>query len=69
MTESSATISTLAIGIDLGDRESRICVLDTAGKVIEEGRIQTTPIALRRRFDSLEAARIALEVGGHSAWV
>ena len=41
--------------------------LDGAGQVIEESRIQTTPETLR--FEGLEASRIALEVGGHSAWV
>jgi hypothetical protein len=43
----------MTVGIDLGDKYSYLCVLDTeSGEVIEEGRLRTTPEALRRRFDS-----------------
>lgn len=28
------------IGLDLGDRTSRLCILDPAGEVTEEGRIR-----------------------------
>jgi len=57
-------------GLDLGDRYSRLCILDGAtGEVVEEGRIATTEAALRRRFESVERMRIAIEVGTHSPWV
>ena len=69
MTQATTTPSTLTIGIDLGDRKSHVCVLDAAGEVVEESRIATTPKALRARFECLAPTRIALEVGGHSAWV
>ena len=46
-------------GLDLGDRYSRLCILDGAtGEVVEEGRIATTEAALRRRFESVERMRI-----------
>jgi len=69
MNEATITPSTLTIGIDLGDRKSHVCVLDGDGAVVEESRIATTPQALRARFESRAPTRIALEVGGHSAWV
>ncbi len=69
MTQATTTPSTLTIGVDLGDRKSHICVLDVAGEIVEESRIATTPKALRARFEGLAPTRIALEVGGHSAWV
>jgi len=69
MSERSTTPTTLTIGIDLGDRKSHVCVLDPAGEVVEESRIATTPGAMRARFDGQAPARIALEVGGQSAWV
>lgn len=69
MTETTTTQSTLPIGIDLGDRKSHICVLDAAGQILEESQIATTPKALRARFQGLAPTRIALQVGGHSAWV
>jgi transposase len=37
--------------------------------VVEEGRLRTTPEALRRRFASEHSLRIAIEAGTHSPWV
>jgi hypothetical protein len=57
-------------GLDLGDRYSYLCLLDTdGGEIIEEGRVRTTPEALRRRFASEQPLRIAIETGTHSPWV
>ncbi len=69
MQEATTNTTTLAIGIDLGDRHSHYCVLDIGGSVIDEGRLATNPAALRARFARQTAARIAIEVGTHSAWV
>jgi len=69
MNEASTTPTTLTMGIDLGDRKSHVCVLDAGGEVVEESRIAMTPKALRARFGAWTPTRIALEVGGHSAWV
>ncbi len=57
--------------MDLGDKYSYLCLIDTgSGEVIEEGRLRTTPEALRRRFASERPPmRIALETGTHSPWV
>ncbi len=59
-------------GVDLGDRYSYLCLIDTqSGEVIEEGRLRTTPEAFRRRFASERPPpmRIAIEAGTHSPWV
>jgi transposase len=57
-------------GLDLGDKYSYLCLLDTdGGEVIEEGRVRTTPEALRRRFASERPMRVAIEAGTHSPWV
>jgi transposase len=57
-------------GLDLGDRYSYLCLLDTdRGEVIEEGRVRTTPEAFLRRFASEPPMRIAIETGTHSPWV
>lgn len=58
-----------AVGLDLGDRHSYMFSLDAAGEPQEEGRIRTTPRALRARFEGVGRRRIALEVGPHSPWV
>jgi transposase len=57
------------VGIDLGDRWSRYCVLEQEGEVIEEGRFKTTPGAVTKHFAACEPMRIALEAGTHSLWV
>jgi transposase len=36
---------------------------------MEEGRLRTTPEALKRRFASEQPMRIAIETGTHSPWV
>ncbi|MDP9379724.1 MAG: IS110 family transposase [Chloroflexota bacterium] len=57
-------------GLDLGDKYSYLCLVDTdGGEVIEEGRVRTTPEALRRRFASERPLRVAIEAGTHSPWV
>jgi transposase len=57
-------------GLDLGDKYSYLCLIDTqSGEVVEEGRLLTTPEALRRRFASEPSLRIAIETGTHSPWV
>ncbi len=57
-------------GLDLGDKYSYLCLLDTrSGEVLEEGRLRTTPEALGQRFEGLKPMRVAIEVGTHSPWV
>lgn len=59
----------VTVGLDLGDKYTQICVIDSAGEAIEEARLRTTPAALRRRFAHVPAARMVLEAGAHSPWV
>jgi transposase len=59
----------VTVGLDLGDKHTQVCVLDPEGEVIEEARLRTTSVALRRRFASMPAARMVLEAGTHSPWV
>ena len=60
----------MTAGLDLGDKYSYLCLIDTlSGEVVEEGRLRTTPEALRRRFASEPSLRIAIETGTHSPWV
>jgi transposase len=59
----------ITAGLDLGDRYSYLCLIDTkSGEVIEEGRLRTTPEALRRRFRSERPMCVAIEAGTHSPW-
>jgi transposase len=60
----------ITAGLDLGDKYSYLCLIDTqSGEVIEESRLRTTPEAFRRRFCSERPLRVAIEAGTHSPWV
>lgn len=59
----------LTIGMDLGDRTSRYCVLDGTGEVVKEGSVATTRPAMKALFGAMKKCRIAMEVGAHSPWV
>ena len=60
----------MTAGLDLGDKYSYLCLIDTeGGEVVEEGRLRTSPEAFRRRFSSEQPMRIAIEAGTHSPWV
>jgi transposase len=61
--------SNSAIGVDLGDTYSHVCVLGADGEVEEEARIQTTRKAFEKRFARSQGVRIAVETGTHSPWV
>ena len=59
----------LTIGIDLGDRSSRYCVLDEAGEVILERGVPTTQKGMEQAFGAMARSRVAMETGAHSPWV
>jgi transposase len=72
MTDVNKDNPRMTAGLDLGDKYSYLCLIDQqSGEVMEEGRLRTTPEALRRRFASQEQPpmRIAIETGTHSPWV
>jgi transposase len=70
MDDGSRRKPSMTVGIDLGDKYSYLCLIDQeSGEVIEEGRLRTTPEALRRSFSSEQPLRIAIEAGTHSPWV
>jgi transposase len=71
MSDGSSENHKMTAGLDLGDKHSYLCLLETeSGETIEEGRLRTTPEALRRRFEAEpERIKIAIEVGTHSPWV
>src|SRR3954469_9774042 len=68
--DSTTRIPKMTAGLDLGDKHSYLCLIDTdSGDLIEEGRLRTTPEALGQRFEACEPMRIASEVGTPSPLV
>jgi transposase len=59
----------ITIGMDLGDKSSRYCVLDGQGAVVEERSVATTKTGMTQAFGARKHCRIAIEVGTHSPWV
>jgi transposase len=60
---------TLTIGMDVGDKSSRYCVMDSAGVVLKEASVATTKKGMAQTFATLPHSRIAIEVGTHSPWL
>jgi transposase len=63
------TAQKLTVGIDLGDKYSRYCILDEAGEIVSEGRVGTSVRGFEETFGKMAASRVAMEVGTHSPWV
>lgn len=65
----SSVTKKLVCGLDLGDKNSHLCLCTAEGEVIERATVSTTTSALSRRFQNCAPMRIALETGTHSPWV
>ncbi len=59
----------LTVGLDLGDRTSHYCVLNSKGEIAIEGSLHSTPGSTSQYFAGLRPCRVAPEVGGHSRLV
>jgi transposase len=55
--------------MDLGDKDSRYCLLGCDGQVLREASVATTKKAIGQAFGKMGRARVAIEVGTHSPWV
>ena len=59
----------VTIGMDLGDKTSRYCMINHEGEILREEQVATTKAGMVEAFGSLGRIRIAIEVGTHSPWV
>ncbi|MEL6187181.1 MAG: IS110 family transposase [Myxococcota bacterium] len=57
------------LGIDLGDKQSDVCVLGSEGAVVRRFRVKTTSSGFQGRLAHWAGARAVVEVGTHSPWV
>src|SRR5436190_9125484 len=57
------------IGLDMGDRWHRFCVLGESGQVVEEGSVASNRVALSELSSRYPGALIVMEAGCHSPWV
>ncbi len=58
-------------GLDVSLKETSVCIVDGAGKIIRETKVASEPEALVGYFSSLEikVVRIGLEAGPLSQWL
>lgn len=67
---SSATLyRKVTVGLDLGDRTSRICEIDGAARVVKGATIATTATVIEAYFGNRPRCRVIMEAGTHSPWV
>jgi transposase len=57
------------IAIDLGTRESQVCVRSEGGEILEERRIATRPEKLRGYLKQRPKSRVIVETGAEAFWV
>jgi transposase len=57
------------IAIDLGSKESQVCVRGGDGQILEERRIATRPATLRRYLEGRPVSRVIVEAGAEAFWV
>jgi transposase len=57
------------IGMDMGDKNHRICVIGADAEVVAKEDIGNRVGAIREYFGKYEPCVIAMEAGTHSAWV
>ena len=62
-------MSTITIGMDLGDRKHVVFVLNDTGKVIKNCEVDNTKESLITFFSHYPGATVAIEAGTHSAWI
>lgn len=60
----------LVIGMDLGDKDSRLCVLGADNMIRQEDRVRMAGPALQAWFGAVPAGTmVVMEAGSHSPWV
>jgi transposase len=66
---STAWFPKITVGLDLGDRKSRVCEVDEGARVVKEGSVLTTRSGIEAYFAGRERCRVVMEAGTHSPWV
>jgi len=59
----------VTIGLDLGDKVSRVCEIDARGRIVKTAAVSTTPGAMERYFGGRPRCRVVLEASTHSPWL
>src|SRR6266487_2535537 len=56
-------------GLDVSVKETRVCIVDDAGKIVREARVASEPEALLQVLSIYRFKRVGLEAGPLSQWL
>lgn len=62
-------VKNITIGMDLGDKNNVVCVLDDTGKTMKSCTIENNQESLKVFFTKYKGATVAIEAGTHSPWI
>lgn len=62
-------MKTITIGMDIGDKNHVVCVLDAEGNTIAETTVENKRDAINALFCKYKEATVAIEASTHSPWI
>lgn len=62
-------MKSITIGMDLGDKNHVVCVMDDTGKIITQCTVENSQESLMSFFSKYTGATVAMEAGTHSPWI
>lgn len=62
-------MKSITIGMDLGDKNNVVCVMNSAGTILDKREVGNTSESMRTFFSKFKGATVALEAGTHSPWI
>lgn len=62
-------MNSVTIGMDLGDKNNVVCVLNNSGIAISEQSVGNDAQSIQAYFTKYKGATVALEAGTHSPWI
>ena len=62
-------MNSITIGMDIGDKNNVVCVLNAEGNLMNTVTIENTAQALRSFFKQYKTTVVAVEAGTHSPWI
>ncbi len=62
-------MTNVTIGMDLGDKNHEVCLLDQEGNMIDRFTVGNTRRQLQKVFAQYKGALVAMETGTHSPWI
>lgn len=72
MNNDTLTFTELTIGIDLGNKEHELCILNRTGEIIKRDQVPNNIITVKQYFEKIDNptdVKIAMEAGTCSPWV